>query len=280
MQETNLTPTRRPQLQAPERNRYYYGMLLDVFHFNREETYISQKFQTLCRMIFGYGVICGLDVQPGPETDQVMITPGMAIDKWGNIIVVPVKTAPITIPPALLHRDEDDEDQDKAKSTPEQKGKSQRQRDRDRDDEDDDDDIWLHVLLCYHECEADPAPVLAGDCGSEQECEPSTIREQFRIVFREGALPQPSIECRFPDVYDDGRLDYGTLARFITHNCPEPPNDPCIPLANIRIEVGKGHHCEPENIDITVRPIVYSNDVLYDLVLGLLGGEPQQRHWK
>ena len=43
-------------------------------------------------------------------------------------------------------------------------------------------------MLCYHECESDPVPVLAGDCGGTEVCTAGTIREQYRITFAEGAL--------------------------------------------------------------------------------------------
>ena len=47
---------------SPVRNRYFYGKLLDVFHFDLEQTYLNTKRWTLNRLITGYGVVYGLNV--------------------------------------------------------------------------------------------------------------------------------------------------------------------------------------------------------------------------
>jgi hypothetical protein len=136
------------------------------------------------------------------------------------------------------------------------------------------------VLICYHECESDPMPILAGDCGNAQPCAPSTIREQYKIAFKEGCAPPISFECRIPEVASRRRIDYAALARWVSGTCPAPQEEPCIPLANIRLEGEHGHRCKPENIDITIRPIVYTNDLLFDLLLALLTDTPEHRRGK
>jgi hypothetical protein len=71
-------------------------------------------------------------------------------------------------------------------------------------------------------------------------------------------------------------MDYEAVVRWVTDACPELPTNPCITLANIRVS-GGGHRCDPENIDINVRPIVYSNDLLYNLILSILNEHPDRR---
>ncbi len=257
MHGTEISTMQRADLKTPERNRYFYGMLLDVYHFERETHYFNAKRRLLNRLVSGYGVICGLDVEAGREPNQITVTPGLAIDKWGYEIIVPKKTDPITIPADILAR--------VAGSSVQQKPEEE---------------SCVQVLICYHECESDPAPVLAGDCRSTQPCAPSTIREQYKIAFKEGSAPPIVLEGRFPDVISGGQIDYARLARWVSGACPEPPEDPCIPLANIRIEGEQGHRCAPENIDITIRPIVYTNDLLFDLLLSLMTEAPEQRRGK
>jgi len=38
--------------------------------------------------------------------------------------------------------------------------------------------------------------------------------------------------------------------------------------------------CHSDNIDVTIRPIVYTNDLLFELLLCLLGDTPEQRRGK
>ena len=65
-----------------------------------------------------------------------------------------------------------------------------------------------------------------------------------------------------------GRLNYKQLAEFVTSSCAPVPCDPCIVLANIRLPKS-GDACCADDIDISVRPIVYTNDLLFELLLGL-----------
>jgi hypothetical protein len=76
-------------LKTPVRNRYFYGKLLDVFHFELEQSYFNAKRWLLNRRVFGYGVICGLDVRLSEDRRGVIVLPGIALDKWGREIIVP-----------------------------------------------------------------------------------------------------------------------------------------------------------------------------------------------
>ena len=73
---------------APVRNRYFYGKLLDVFHFEMEQNYFNEKRWLLNRLISGYGVVCGLNVTLGPDGQSVVVSPGTALDKCGREIIV------------------------------------------------------------------------------------------------------------------------------------------------------------------------------------------------
>jgi hypothetical protein len=257
MYGTERATMQPPELQALERNHYFYGMLLDVYHFERETHYVNAKRRLLNRLVSGYGVVCGLDVEACPDPTQIVITPGVAIDKWGYEIIVPQRTQPITIPPEVRMR--------AASAYAQQERKEE---------------AWVQVLLCYHECESDPVPILAGNCGSVQLCAPSTIREQYQVVFKEGGAPPVALECQIPDVIAHRRLDYPALVRWVSSACPAPPEDPCIPLANIRLEGEQGHRCNPENIDITIRRLVYTNDLLFELLLSLMTEASESRRTK
>jgi hypothetical protein len=133
------------------------------------------------------------------------------------------------------------------------------------------DETCVQVLICYHECHGDPVPVRHGDCDLADPCAPSTVREQYRIEFRDECAPKPSPQCHVPDLLSDGGIDHDALARWVTRgrNCTSLPADPCIPLANL--PVANKSRCDPGGVDIGVRPVVPSNIVLLELILALLG---------
>jgi hypothetical protein len=236
--------TQRVDLKTLVRNRYFYGKLLDVFHFELEQNYFNAKRWLLNRLVSGFGVICGLDVQLGDDRKSIIVLPGVAIDKWGREIIVPNPSDPVDLPAVPAQEDD----------TKEQKAPE---------------DTFVHICLCFHECTSDPVPALAGNCETEVFCAPSAIREQYRIAIKDGTAPEIATDCSIPDVISGDRINYPALALHVTRPCPELPADPCIPLANVRLP-SSGARCQPNDIDITVRPIVYTNDLLYELILALM----------
>jgi hypothetical protein len=161
-------------LVSPVRNRYFYGKLLDVRHLEMEQQYLNGKRWLLNRLALGTGVLCGLEVEPTGTNGQVVIRPGMAIDGLGREIVV---DRPHVVDPAQLTdacgRPEGD---------PLERG-------------------FVTILLCFHECKTEPAPVLVADCDIHEECEASAVRERFSVVVREAdfeSFPLPGLteeEC-------------------------------------------------------------------------------------
>jgi hypothetical protein len=259
------------ELRTPVRNRYFYGKLLDVYHFQLESDYMNAKRHLLNRLVSGYGVVCGLDVKCEPDNRHVVVEAGVAIDKWGREIVVPERTRPIPVPEHLLVPDEGQKPAPgQGHHTPQKPG-YQKGEQREPEEEG-----AFRLMLCYQECESDPVPVFGGDCGTVEECAAGSIRERYRIIFKEGPAPPVRLHCRIPDLFHGDRLDYEALARNVSEGCPEPPANPCIPLANLR---PGDDGCDADRIDITVRPIVYSNDLLLEIILSLLE-EGRDRHGK
>lgn len=238
----------RDSQQAPTRNNYFFGKMLDVYHYELETNYHNSKRWMINRRILGYGVVCGLNILPGPNVDkEIVITAGIALDGHGHEILVPVDTT--------CRISEDMLTSAIKRANPDEK-------------------INLHVLLCYRECLSDPMPTLAGDCNTGEQCLPGAIREKFEIKFCAGHAPEIACERRIPDLIVRGRMDYGALVRWVTQDCVPLPKDPCIPLANLRFEKGVGgayQLCQNE-IDISCRPIVYTNRLLFDILLCMMGG--------
>ena len=256
-------------LARPKRNRYFYGKLLDAYHFELETDYHSGKRHLLNRLVSGYGVVCGLDVtkapcpdpdngDPGGKEGCVVVSPGFAIDPWGREIVVDQESPPIPIPPALASDKPGEVDTSLCCY----------------DCHSPEDEHWAHLVLCYHECETEPTPALSGDCGQDA-CQAGAVVERYRLEFRPGCVRGFREEADIPDFITKGKLDYRTLVQWVTDDCPACLEDPCIPLANVHLDVDdEGHTCHPLEIDIGVRPIVFTNDLLFELMWSLLTDKP------
>ncbi len=84
--------------QPFRRLRYFHGQLLTARDFQREQEYFREKLKLRMRCLLGYGVVCGLLVEPAPPADEkekhehqarVRITAGLGVDCDGNEVLVP-----------------------------------------------------------------------------------------------------------------------------------------------------------------------------------------------
>jgi hypothetical protein len=240
----------RGSLHTFVRNRYFYGKLLDVFHLELEADYFNGKRWMLNRMIAGYGVLCGLDVRPATTGRAVVVTPGVALDRCGREVVVPVTSAaqPVRAKPA----------QDPTKPPP--------TTDCDKQE-------YVNIAICFKQCDSDPVPVMVDDCGLPTTCSASSIQERYTLEITDGKSPDMDLTSSVPDFVMNGRLNYTALVESVTRGCMDAPGECCIPLANIHLPNGNDP-IQISDIDITVRPIVYSNDMLLDIVLAMAGDLP------
>ena len=248
-------------LQGFSRPRYFYGQLLDVRHFESEQSYFKRKLWMLNRMVSGFGVVCGLDVQVGSGDYTVVVTEGLGLDKHGREIVVPCQSKPIAIepmpykPPEETYKGEGKE----GKAAP---------RHQQRPEEDYGDEEWVHLVICYKEAKADPEPVLSGGCESDDDrCSPGSIREGYELKLLPGRAPEIAVDCGIPNLVKGNNLNYRALAEWVSAPC-DAHTDPCLTLANIR-RPATGGTIELSDIDISVRPIVYSLDLLWEVLLAL-----------
>jgi hypothetical protein len=77
---------------ALERPRYFFGQVLGVADFQLEQDYFRERLRRLNRALLGFGIVSGLgvSVQPGNSGagEQVVVTPGFALDQFGEEIEV------------------------------------------------------------------------------------------------------------------------------------------------------------------------------------------------
>ena len=227
-------------LRTMVRNRYYYGKLLDVVHFDLEQEYHYHKRQLINRLVLGCGVVCGLDVELTRDGGAVLVTAGAALDGLGREIVVPGPSRPIELPPPPDTKDE--------KSSC-------------------DDDYWHHLVICYHECNSSPEPGPGDECGVES-CVSSLVQERYRLEWRSGKAPEAANDPSIADLISGDRINRRAVAMRVTRACTDCGCGGCIVLANVRVA---GDESEAVDIDISVRPVVYTNDLLYDLITAVTG---------
>jgi hypothetical protein len=88
-----------------ERPRYYYGQVLGADDFTLEQDYVRHRLRRHQRELHGYGIVHGLAVSvertPSGSGAQVVVAPGLALDRNGEEIEV-TKAASATLP-ALDH---------------------------------------------------------------------------------------------------------------------------------------------------------------------------------
>lgn len=70
-----------------ERNRYFYGKLLTVRDFEKEQRYVRQRSHLLNRLSLGAGVLCGLGVSASDDS-TLLIESGLALDYQGRMIAI------------------------------------------------------------------------------------------------------------------------------------------------------------------------------------------------
>jgi len=81
-----------------ERNRYFYGKLLTVRDFESEQKYFNDKRRLLNRLLFGSGVLAGMQVV-AVDDKTITVENGVALDYIGREVVIP---APVTLKLSMI----------------------------------------------------------------------------------------------------------------------------------------------------------------------------------
>jgi len=136
-----------------ERNRYFYGKLLTVRDFMTEQTYVSDKRRLMNRLLFGSGVVSGLQVV-AVDDKSVSVETGAALDQLGREIVVP---SPVTM---KLSNMDGFTNNEYAKN--------------------------VYLCIAYDEKGKEPVHTVAGASGRDDEVsEHNRILESYRLYIRE-----------------------------------------------------------------------------------------------
>ncbi len=233
-----------------ERNNYFYGKLMTVRDFFAEQCYFNEKRWLINRMVNGWGVVCGLDVQPklidrndpqkGFCEDKIVVTPGLAIDCCGReLLVCEEQEVPLI---------------------PEESACQQAQQDQQQAEE-----KTLVICLEYYECKTEALHLPPVACDQKEKCEFNRIRDSFkiRVVPVQDEEPQRPPFC--PETEEDKeKLLHQYLCDRLRDNCPECPDCHCVILATVTVD--QDGHLTGEIDTCSRRKLVYNNPLLYDLI--------------
>lgn len=227
-------------LHTPERNRFYYGKLMDVRHWEVEQQYGREARQLLSRLGLGSGVLCGLGVSIGAD-GRLWIEPGVAIDFRGREIVVPHRLC-------IEHPEQPTDCLGRAEGDPVTKGD-------------------VTIALCYHECYTEPAPAIDCGCDTVERCEHGMVQEKYCVrVERDAGPARTPFPCDTifpaspPAGFDRRHVAFDTLAG----TCP-PAADDCVTLATVTFAPETPAVVDP----FTKRRVIYSNQTLFELIVCL-----------
>lgn len=237
------------------RNSYYRGKLLTERDFTDEQRYGSDKMRLHMLALHGWGVICGLIVQPHPycPDKRLVVGEGCAIDDCGreirllkdDYIVLPQPVAPAPQPAA-----------GQSGSSATRVGSPGKEKPSGQADDDgvstpdngcNDTSVPEDLYLCirYAECETEFAPAPFDDCScSNASQKPNRVCEGYKLEIFEQKPSFWDKATRGPCELDDCRQYY----REARECCPDTNCFPCLPLAVIRNFV-PGKVVKAEQID-------------------------------
>jgi len=75
-----------------ERVNYYYGQVLSADDFEAEQNYFLGKLRRHNRYLHGWGIVSGFSVSVSKQSATVVVEPGIAIDCFGNEVVLDRET--------------------------------------------------------------------------------------------------------------------------------------------------------------------------------------------
>lgn len=145
--------------RSVDRNRYFYGKLMTVRDFLREQEYFNSKRWLINRLLFGGGIVCGLDLSTVGAADTpttlVEIEPGLAFDPVGREVTV-LERARVDLSKVVG---------DKLRQELPANDRAER---------------TLLVCLNYNECPKEPVPSLGGSPCAES-CESNRVGETYTV---------------------------------------------------------------------------------------------------
>ena len=242
-------PESSAHLNCPTtRQNYYFGKLLTAYDLQSEQRYLNEKRWLINRYGIGWGVLCGLNVTLDPHHPcTVRIEPGVALDQYGNeILVCDPQFKNIQTAHEQRHTAGDRQDSGVSR---------------------------YYLTITYHECAVEPSPIPVGTCeGYETDCAYNRILETFKIDITQTPPKKPrslreELEALFP-CETECLTFLKTPGYVVNQSCL--PRQICQPITLACIEFNPA--TQSIAIDtMTYRKLAFSNELLHSLMQCMLG---------
>jgi hypothetical protein len=214
-----------------ERNRYFTGKYMTARDFQGEQDYFLSRMRLHNRMLHGWGIVCGLEVERHRDPrcrDWVIVRPGIAIDCCGRELVLDrEKAVRLSLLPGST---------EEGAPTPDSDDNGQPGQGYDGDQTEPDSGAFL-VCLSFKEERIEYVPALyhQGSCDPKH-LEPNRVRETVSLAVC--SLDEVEADCWIvPGSGMDApcRHDCGDKPAGPTAGCLQPvcPCGEMVPLARI-----------------------------------------------
>lgn len=235
------------KLKTPlARENYYLGKMLTPRGLQSEQYYLNEKHWLINRYGIGWGVLCGLKVVRDPcNPCGVIVEPGLALDRYGNEILVCEQQA-IDLKKVWDKKQNESKDEEEAKSKK------------------------VYITIRYKECLSNPAHIPVEECDSlETESAYDRTIETFEI---DCSCTEPEKPKSLREEYDEILKCETDCNRFLKNpapvimgKCPPREKDREIILACICYR--KNVPIREHQIDnVSWRKLAFSNEMLYELI--------------
>lgn len=245
-------------LQTLERVRYFPRQLITADDMTMEQEYFRQKARRHNRFLHGWGVVCGLSVEPAPDAEhpwQVRVCPGFAVAPQGDDIPVPE-----AVLFDLATGKCSDEPCEPWPCPPSNNATGHNRV-----------DPPIYLAIRHAECDSRPVRVHPLGCGCDESlCEYSRIRDDFELKVL-CDLPKSHVDAATFDALWQAKLKDWLRERegpWPVPPCMGCPEDPWVVLARIQLPK-QDQAIAAGNIDYVGRRVLYSVNALQGLVISL-----------
>jgi hypothetical protein len=270
------------------RGNYYTGKLLTERDFSGEQRYHADKLRLHYLALHGWGLVCGLTVEPHPICPQlkVLVEPGLGIDDCGREVRV-LREIELTLPPPPPPAPKQPCPPDPAAGTGSSPGSGTQSSNAPASGDAPDEPapeiekeppvLYICVRYCENPVEYTPAPF--DDCGCNANGQqPNRICESFEFKIFEGEpdfmkCVREHSECCEEDICID-------IYKRVLKPCRKPGCIHWLPLATIKgFTPGRPvtvEHMQRMIDNWEVRPLLPSTRMLDHLVQCILDRLPPQ----
>lgn len=217
--------TCKPGLFGLERVRYYPRQLITADDMTSEQEYFRQRDRRHNRLLHGWGVVCGLSVEPAADATHpwmVRVCPGYAVGPQGDEISVPDKVLFDLASGACDH-----EPCKPWPCPPSASGSAGRVSPP------------VYLAIRHAECDSRPVRVHPLGCGcDEMSCEYSRVRDDFELKLLpelpESHVKQAALDAAWLATLQQWAANPQPNA-FPVPPCAACPEDPWVVIARINL---------------------------------------------